>query len=245
MTKVYKVEIALPVFYKNINIIEYSARKLLNHVNNIKGPYTFEITFSINGPYAANLASLVEEICIKNPKVSFIVSKKSGKGQGVLYAWDNSAADILIYMDIDMSTSLLSFERLILSIINGADLCIGSRYHKYSLLNRTRTRYILSRLYHIIIINKFLNLPIKDVQCGFKAISRDVYKEIRPNLNSFDFFFDAELVYMCYLAEKNIIELPVTWTESKVSSVKLIRTSFSFIANAIILKMRSMNKKKG
>ena len=159
---------------------------------------------------------------------------------------DNNGSEITV-------NSLSSLQALVESetikkktkvIKKGKDLCIGSRYLSDSKVQRSIKRYILSRLYHTILIQGFLRLPINDVQCGYKAINKDVFFELRPYITDYKFFFDAELVFICHMLGKSIKELPVVWTEASVSSVKLFRTSISFIIGAILLKLRYRHYKE-
>ena len=91
-------------------------------------------------------------------------------------------------MDIDLSTSLDSFNFLIDEIKKGADIAVGSRYLAKSKIKRSIKRYVLSRIYHIVLINFFLKLPIKDVQCGFKAISNNAFKKLSSEYFRLRFF---------------------------------------------------------
>lgn len=241
MTKSSTVEIVFPVYSENTNLIEDSTIKLLSHLKKIEGPYSFAVTISVNGRNTEALLKITKKICDENEIVNYCITEQQGKGLGVISAWQVSSADILVYMDIDLATSLDSLEKLLLGIRNGGDICIGSRYLSGSNLKRTIGRYILSRLYHAILIRIFLGLPINDVQCGFKAIDRAVFQELRPHLTSYNFFFDAELLYMCHIRQKVILELPVSWTESKVSSVKLLNTSVSFFVSVILLKVKRIH----
>ena len=243
MSNSYQVEIVFPIYYKNLDIVEDSTIKLLNYLKQIKGPYSFKVTISINGPRAETITRKVRRICKEHDIVGYCFTENPGKGHGVLAAWQDSSADILTYMDIDLATSLDSFEQLIDEIKGGADICIGSRYLPESKLRRTAGRYVLSRLYHTILIQAFLGLPISDVQCGFKAIDKKAFQKILPHLLTSKFFFEAELVYIGHRMNMNIIELPVSWVECTVSGVKLFSTSVSFFVNAIQLKMRLFGKK--
>jgi len=238
------VEIVLPIFSGNIAQVEGSTIKLLDHLKKIKGPYSFTVTLSINGREVTELLTVVTAICENNRNVSYSLTEKQGKGHGVISAWEVSAADILVYMDIDLATSLDSFEQLLCEVKNGGGISIGSRYLSTSTLERSLKRYALSRVYHSVLIRGLLRLPVKDVQCGFKAMEQSVFFEIRPYLKSYDFFFDAELVYTCFKMNKRIIEIPVHWAETKLSSVKLFRTSVSFFISALLLRAKYSRFKK-
>jgi glycosyltransferase AglD len=236
MNNVYKIDIVLPVYYKNISVLEESTAKVLDHLRRIQGPYSFKIIISINGPRANDLIQKAEEICKKYDSVDYCYTEQQGKGHGVLYAWQSSCADILTYMDIDLATSLESFLPLIDGITNGADISVGSRYLATSNLKRSIRRYILSRIYHSCLINAFLGVPINDVQCGFKAIDRTAFQKLSPHILDYGFFFEAEMLYSAHRMGMKIVEVPVSWTERTVSGVRLFSTSVSFIIGTIRLK---------
>ena len=194
MNSIYKIDIVLPVYFRNIGIVEESTNKLLEYLTHIRGPYSFKIIISINGPHADKLIELSEEICKSHESVSYCYTEQQGKGHGVLYAWQSSSADILTYMDIDLATSLESFLPLIDKITNGADISVGSRYLATSNLTRSFRRYVLSRIYHSCLINAFLAVPISDVQCGFKAIARVAFQKLSPHILDHSFFFEEQFL---------------------------------------------------
>ena len=244
MKKTLTVDIVFPVYYDNIDILEDSTTKVLMYLKNIKRTFIFNIIISINGPYANEITKKAKLIIQNYKSVKIIYTKNQGKGHGVLNAWKNSSADILAYMDIDLSTSLESFNLLIDEINKGADVVIGSRYLAKSKIKRSIKRYILSRIYHIFLINFFLKLPIKDVQCGFKAISNNAFKKLSPDISDYVFFFEAEMLFLAHLLKMKIVEIPVDWIECRASGVKLFKTSVSFILNVLRLKLRNIFNKK-
>ena len=147
MKKRWLVDIVFPVYYENIDILEDSTIKVLRHLKKIKGPYSFKIIISVNGPKCKKIINNAKLICRNNDYVAHLYVKNQGKGYGVLNAWRNRSADILVYMDIDLSTSLKSFNSLIDKIRKGADIAVGSRYLTTSKIKRSLQRYILSKRY--------------------------------------------------------------------------------------------------
>ena len=238
MKKRWTVDIVLPVYYDNIDILEDSTVDVLKHVKKIQGPYSFKIIISVNGPKSDKIIEKAKSICRNNDSVAYIYVKNQGKGYGVLNAWRNSSAEILAYMDIDLSTSLKSFNSLIDKVRKGADIAVGSRYLTTSKIKRSLQRYILSKIYHIFLINMLLRLPIKDVQCGFKAIHKNAFLRLSSDISNHVFFFEAEMLYLAQSLKMKIVEVPVFWIESKVTGVKLIKTSLSFFLNVLRLKFR-------
>ena len=136
MKKRWTVDIVFPVYYDNIDILEDSTVEVLKHVKKIQGPYSFKIIISVNGPKSDKIIEKAKSICRNNDSVAHIYIKNQGKGYGVLNAWRNSSADILAYMDIDLSTSLKSFNTLIDEIRRGTDIAVGSRYLTTSKIKR-------------------------------------------------------------------------------------------------------------
>ena len=149
MKKNLTVDIVFPVYYDNIDILEDSTKKVLMYLKNTQCTFIFNIIISINGPHAHEITKKAKLISQNNKFVKIIYTKKQGKGHGVLNAWKNSSADILTYMDIDLSTSLKSFDHLLDEIRKGADIAIGSRYLVKSKIKRSFKRYFFSKIYHI------------------------------------------------------------------------------------------------
>ncbi len=240
MNRIWTVDIIFPVFRGNIEILEKSTQELLNYLTKIKGPYEFKIIISINGKKAEKIIEKAKLISQTYDSVIYTYSEKQGKGYGVLNPWKNSSADILTYMDVDLSTSLESFDKLLYEIREGADLAIGSRYLPTSKINRSLLRYVMSKIYHVFFINKFLRLPIKDVQCGFKAINKSAFDQLYFYISNYEFFFEAEMLFLAHGLKMKIIEVPVIWKEAKVSGVRIFQTSLLFIIGVIKLKFRKV-----
>ena len=244
MKKKWTVDIVFPVYYDNIDTLENSIAELLVYLKKIQGPYLFKVIISINGPKSKEIITRAKLICKNNDSVEHIYIKDQGKGHGVLNAWRKSSADILTYMDIDLSTSLESFNPLIEEIRKGANIAVGSRYLSSSKIKRSLKRYFLSKIYHIFLINIFLQLPIKDVQCGFKAMNKKSFQQLSSKISDHVFFFEAEMLYLAQKLKMKIVEVPVFWIECEVTGVKLFKTSLSFILNVFRLKFQNTFKKE-
>jgi hypothetical protein len=68
---------------------------------------------------------------------------------------------------------------------------------------------------------------VRDHQCGFKAMSREVVDAVGNNVKSDEWFFDTELILRCKKLGFPLMEMGVQWTESrkkKESKVKLFHT---------------------
>ena len=137
----------------------------------------------------------------------------------------SSKADILAYMDIDLSTNLDGFKPMIAPLITGdAGLATGSRLMKQSRTTRGFKREFISRCYNRI-IRTTMKTKFVDAQCGFKAIRRDVAQKLLPHIKDTAWFFDTELLVKAEYNGYKIHEEPVEWIEDTDSRVNVVKTA--------------------
>jgi len=150
---------------------------------------------------------------------------RKGRGRMVKHAWTRSEADVLSYMDIDLSTDLKAFPPMIQAIIDGYDIAIGSRQYKGADVDRSLRREIISRGY-IWVLKLLLRFPFTDAQCGFKAISKQAVSELFSHIKDDEWFFDTELLHIAHQEGYKVKEIPVRWIEDRDSRVKIMRTAW-------------------
>ena len=149
---------------------------------------------------------------------------EAGRGRALKGAWLASEAEVLSYMDIDLSTDLAHLPALIAAVAdNAADLAIGSRLAPGSRTTRGWKRELLSRGYNRL-LRLTLRLKVRDAQCGFKAISRPAARALLPQVRDPGFFFDTELLVLAQRQGWRIRELPVRWVDDPDTRVHLGRT---------------------
>ncbi|MBM3934282.1 MAG: glycosyltransferase family 2 protein [SAR202 cluster bacterium] len=175
--------------------------------------------------------------------VGWVRMEQRGRGRAVKRRWLESKADIVSYMDVDLSTDLNHFPQLVGAIEHdGADIAIGSRLMKGSkVINRPPHREVTARGYSTIFRVTFLT-KFHDAQCGFKAISRKAADELLPLVQDTGWFFDTELLI---IAEKNrytIKEVPVKWTDDPDSRVKIIKTAIYDLKGLARLKFGGLKR---
>ncbi|MEM2961167.1 MAG: glycosyltransferase, partial [Candidatus Bathyarchaeia archaeon] len=125
-----------------------------------------------------------------------------------------SKGDIVVFMDVDLSTSLNNLPKLINSIHRGYDIAIGSRYKEGSRVKRPITRTIASRTYNLL-VNLLFKDGILDHQCGFKAFKRQSIEPLIEAVKSKGFFFDTELILKAMRRGLSIVEIPIEWKETR------------------------------
>jgi len=96
---------------------------------------------------------------------------------------------------------------------------------------------LISRTYNIL-VKLILWTKYSDAQCGFKAINKQTFQKLLPNLKDNEWFFDTELLTIAEKKGLKIHEIPVTWVEDTDSRVNIIDTAYKYIRDLIKLRMR-------
>lgn len=161
----------------------------------------------------------------KNPKILVTHLNKKGRGRAVKYVWQKHTADINAYMDVDLSSDLAHFPPLVRSITRGYDIAIGTRNTSGArVYGRMPLRTFTSKMY-IFLIKLLFWVHFSDAQCGFKAVSRKVVREVIPKIRDDEWFFDTELLVIAEKTGFRIYEEPVTWIDNPGSTVRVMKTA--------------------
>lgn len=172
-----------------------------------------------------NTSAIAENLTQQYSEVSWIHLDIRGRGRALRKAWLDSEAEILTYMDVDLSTSLDAFPALVKAIAEERyDIATGSRLMKGSKVTRILKREITSRSYNMIIKIAFWN-KFSDAQCGFKAISRKAANFLVPRIKDQGWFFDTELLLLAEKGGFKIKDIPVEWVDDPDSRVNIAKTA--------------------
>lgn len=216
------VDIVVPVL--NEEKILQSSIETLDEYMMENLPYRYQITIADNGSQD-NTLKIAKSLAQNHQSVRVVRLTERGRGRALKQVWQSSQADILTYMDVDLSTSLDDFLPMIQPLVAGeAGVGIGSRLTKKSKTSRGFKREFISRCYNKI-IKLTSRTKFSDAQCGFKAIRRDVAKRFLPKIKDNEWFFDTELLIKTERAGVPIHEQPVTWIEDTDSRVKIVKTA--------------------
>tara|TARA_Y100000310_G_scaffold339097_2_gene430702 strand:- start:3532 stop:4269 length:738 start_codon:yes stop_codon:yes gene_type:complete len=245
MKQLPTVDIAIPVYYGNLEEIEGSVKKQVAYYTKNLKTYNWKIIIAINGKNPEKQIALVKQLNKKyKGKVNYTYINKPGKGHGVIHAWENSKADIMSYMDVDLATDLGSFKTLLDNIQQGNDIAVGSRYLKTSKIKRTFKRIFISKTYITYFYRFILGLPLTDAQCGFKAVNKKVVKNVLPYIQDRVWFWESEMLYLAYKRNYKIKEVSIRWTEDLNSSVNLVKIIPNFMKNVLRLRFSRLPWKR-
>ncbi|GGO89959.1 glycosyl transferase [Nocardioides phosphati] len=187
-------------------------------------PWAWRITIADNASTDAT-PLVARQLARQYAGVSVLTLPEKGRGRALKRAWADSAADVVAYMDVDLSTDLNALVPLVAPLLSGhSDLAIGSRLHRSSRVTRGPKRELVSRSYNVL-LRGALRARFSDAQCGFKAVRRDVADALLPLVEDDAWFFDTELLVLAERTGLRIHELPVDWVDDPDSRVDIWRTA--------------------
>jgi putative flippase GtrA len=224
------VEIAIPVHNEEA-ALERSVHRLHDFCRESL-PHSFRIVIADNASEdgtAAIGARLTDEL----DSVAYLRLSEKGRGRALRRVWSRSGAEVVAYMDVDLSTGLEALLPLLAPLISGhSDLAIGTRLARGSRVVRGPKREVISRTY-----NRLLHLTLRsrfsDAQCGFKAGRTTAVKALLPRVEDQAWFFDTELLVLAERSGLRIHEVPVDWVDDPDSRVDIVRTALDDVRGIV------------
>lgn len=228
------VDVVIPV-YNEEHSLPRCVASLWDFLNeNVSHSWT--IVIADNGSIDGTL-QVCQALAMQYPNVRYIHLDQKGRGRALKRAWLESNADIVSYMDVDLSTELEAFPKLVGAIDDGYDIAIGSRLSHQSKTQRSLKREFISRTYNLMIKLAF-RTTFSDAQCGFKAVSRKAVQDLVPLVEDMAWFLDTELLLLATMKGYRIKEVPVAWVEDPDTRVKIGKTAWEDIKGLWRMRFR-------
>ena len=177
-----------------------------------------------------------QQLAEEYPEVSYLWLEQRGRGRALRRAWLESQADLVSYMDVDLSTDLNAFPLMVRALEEGYDLAVGSRLTRGArVYRRTVRREVISRSYNLLVKTMFFT-RFGDAQCGFKAMTRTAAQALVPHVVDQRWFFDTELLILAEKRGFHVKEIPVTWTDDPDTRVKVVSTALADLRGLLRLR---------
>jgi len=149
-----------------------------------------------------------------------------GRGGALEHAFAAAEGDTLVYFDTDLATDMRHLEELVERVRTGAaDVATGSRWMPGQVADRPAKRGVPSRVYNGL-VRLVLRSPLRDHQCGFKALSREAFERLHADVEDEHWFWDTELLVRAQRAGLEVAEFPVEWEPKGDTKVDLVRDVF-------------------
>ena len=217
----HKVSFVIPCHNEEMNIYP-----LIKSIRDFFPNYIREIIIvddnSTDDTY--EIARLIME---KDSKVQVIRrSPPNGVGRALRDGIQAAQGRYILIMDSDFLEIIPEMRNLFDSVASGADVAIGSRFSRESvLLNYPFTKIIVNRLFHML-ANFLLGKQFRDISNNLKLLRSEIAKEII--LESDDFAANAETGLKPIMSGYDVREVPISWINRSVSmglsSFKILKT---------------------
>ena len=197
-------------------------------------------------------AEIMTAWCVDRPFARSLSLPHAGKAHAVKNGIMASRRNRVLFMDADLSVPLEEVPKLLRELDRGADVAVGSREtHGSSRVGESLLRRFRSRVFNWL-VRSLLVKGINDIQCGFKAFTRQAARQIftktllhttpKPGLKGPSVTaFDAEVLFLADHLGLEIVEVPVRWTFVRESKVRAVADPFRLTGDVLKIRLNAMN----
>ena len=206
--------------------------------------HEWRIVIADNGSTDAT-PEIGRRLAAERERVEYLRLEQRGRGRALKRAWTRSDADVVAYMDMDLSTDLAYLPPLVEAVAEGGhDVAIGSRLKRGAqVIGRSAKREFISRCYSLIFRTMFFT-SFQDAQCGFKAVGRRAVEEVLPLVKDTGWFFDTELLILCEKNGYSVEEVPVRWVDDPDSRVRIVSTAYEDLKGLARLRFGGLRESR-
>ena len=180
---------------------------------------------------------LVESIMGETPDIRLVSYETNmGKGYAIKEGVHASRGKYIVFMDGDGEIGTDALTKYLHSL-DSADIVIGSKNHKRSVVVAPASRKVLSKLFQLF-VRTLLGLKVGDTQVGLKAGNGDAFRKIFQHVTVNRYAFDAEMLAIASILGLRIKELPVNISLKKSFRRKdIVRMAVDVIGIAYRLRI--------
>lgn len=238
------VMVVIPTYNEEL-VIGQNLKLAVTAFDGLLSGHDWSILVADNGS-VDRTPEIVTDVARACPRVSLFEVGRKGKGLAIRSAWQSRDADVYAFMDADLATDLGDVPALMDGAVR-TGLCVGSRFHRDSVVSRSALRHVVSHAYRLI-ARAVVRIDAQDLQCGFKAVRKDVADAVLPRLVHDGFFFDTEMLGHAQSLGFPIAEVPVRWEEGRderrKTSVKIGATAWDNFQNLLVLRRELRRRAK-
>ena len=167
-----------------------------------------------------------------------------GKGAAIAAGVRAARGDYVLLTDIDLSTPLSDLSHLARAVHEGAQIAIGSRVGRGSLVkNAPAHRKRLGQGFNLT-VRGLTGLRFGDTQCGFKLLATADARELLGVQICRGWAYDVELLMRARHAGLEVVEVPVTYVHDPRSRMKVASASVQMLLDVVVLSLR-LRRRRG
>ena len=219
---------------------EQNIPALIKNLKACYGEYIQEIVI-VDDNSSDSTASVTEGLAREDSRIRLLRrNMPNGVGRALRDGFTAANGDFVLTMDCDFQHILPELTGLFDAVAGGADVAVGSRFSRESvLLNYAFTKILANRCFHIL-ANLLLSKKFRDATNNLKLMRKEVLDSLV--LEADDFAANAETGLQPILLGYNVKEVPISWINRSldmgVSNFNLMSTGPNYFVVLLRLVFR-------
>lgn len=172
--------------------------------------------------------------------VEYVRIEERGVGIAFRTGVERNEAEIVGYMDIDLSTDLRYLAKTLRIFEKYPEIGYvnGTRFHRKSVVTGRKWYRKVTSAGLLFLLKLVFGMKVTDAICGFTFMRKDVASDLVGRCGSEQgWFYMIELLLRAEKAGIRIADLPVRWREDYDTTVKIPRTIRNYLINIAKLKV--------
>ncbi len=239
------INILFPVLNEHLRL-ERGIRKAMEYLRaNVSIPY--HCTILDNGS-DDDTPEIGRRLAAEFPEVEYVRLEERGVGIAVRTGIERNTADIVGYMDIDLSTDISNLEKTIELFRDHPEIQYvnASRFSKESDTEGRKWYRKITSKGLLVLLKTVFHMKATDAICGFTFVRKDAAERLAAECsNDNGWFYMIEFLLRAERDGMNIVDLPVKWTEDYDTTVHVWKTIKNYLKNIVRLKREFRKEDRG
>jgi len=176
------------------------------------------------------------------------ILKNQGKGNAIQVGFNNSSGEIVGFVDADGSISPQELKAVYQTLIESKrpqqlSVAIASRIRMLGKkIERSTLRHYIGRVFASY-VSLLFQIPVYDTQCGCKMFRKKDIEHLLPLTTDSRWLWDTQLLILCFMEGKEIVEVPISWIAKKGSKLSLMKDGLKMVIGLYVFKRHILSMK--
>ena len=238
-----KINILFPVLNEHLRLKKGIDGCMEFLRDSVTMPYELTIIDNGSDDDTPDIARALEK---EYPEVHYVRIDERGVGIAFKTGIEMTDADIVGYMDIDLSTDLNYFTEMIKLFEDDPELMYvnGTRFSKDSDTQGRKWYRKITSAGLVWMLKSIFKMKATDALCGFTFLRAPLARELVSECSDdHGWFYTVEFLLRAERMNVKIYDMPVTWVEDYDTTVKVFKTIKNYIVQ--MSRLRKMFKAEG